>query len=357
MPYPALPGPRIAYHDRRVAEVFVHQSAEYGGGWPALHPDASRALNGDVGEFAACSFPSGDVYGSSNPQPEVWTPGNSSGGTLAVMFQVPMRIDGIFCFHRAILGSQFTSAVTNRPISLFSSRDSTSGGDGNWRFEGDYLSLIRATNTASWVDGGTERDDELSSQTVMRWDGTTSFRYGWYPPRKKYRSNVIPLSIPSLTALQLRVGLEGLSTRSVRDSMISLHLYGRPLLSPDRRLDFWHPTQPQVLEPEGLGWGDQNVGNTAVRAFRIRNASSTDTALDVVVRPDEGPFYTLGGLGPLMQISADGGLTWQDSITLASLPPLGVSPVLQIRLSLLAATNYRLGPRSPVIRAEEGSWA
>lgn len=357
MPFPAAPAPRIAYDDLGVAEVLVRKAASLGGAWENVHPDGVSAMNGDSGARSLCSFPTTtSLYGGSNPQPQVWDRDTSEQATLAILFQAPMRISGIFCFARASATSEFVYGISNRPIAVYSSQNSTNGADGDWRYEGSYVSLIPTSRTGNgWSDGGTENDDAYVNMSVVRWDGSVDSRRGAYPPRLKYRTNIIPLTIPRATALQFRISQADMTVhRSLGDLMLSLHLYGRAISQDDRRIDFWHSTLSQPLPPEGLGWGDVVRGSTGTRTFRLRNASTDDTAQNVEVTMAPGALYTSVAYGSSFEFSVGGG-AWASSIVIPEIDPLGESDVISVRRS--TPDSSTLGSLSPRVRVVVGSWS
>lgn len=165
--------------------------------------------------------------------------------------------------------------------------------------------------------------------------------------------------IQARTPYALTANNTGLKAIRVRDSygnrsLYGLHLYGRPTEYGDR-LVAWHPTLDQPFDdvPADLDWGDRPRDSVATKSFRIKNTSASLTASSIVVggTPLSAASPTLDSQ---TQYRVDGG-AYDASITIDSIGPGAISPVIDIQQSLLSTAA--LGLWSHRISAIAGSWS
>lgn len=207
--------------------------------------------------------------------------------------------------------------------------------------------------------GGNNGRITTSSDTTNGYDGTWT-DHGTYAlvnaNKAALREEMKPLTVSGVKAI--RFGVTGnLNGGSQRPGLV--HLYGRLATgeTPDR-LRIWHPTLDEPLDDNTsadgahLDWGDTTQGTTADKQFRIKNNSTTLTANSVALTT-EVLSDTTPALGAQLTYS-DGG-SFATSITIGTLAPGAISPVLTVRRATDAAANLGLWWLRTV--AEAGSWS
>jgi len=114
-----------------------------------------------------------------------------------------------------------------------------------------------------------------------------------------------------------------------------LHVYGEKAAgqTPDDVVYIDHDTTPGVEYTAPEDFGDQPLGTTVVRQFRVKNVSATKTASTINVQCNDSDFA----------ISTDG-VTWVVTINIASLGPGAQSATMYVRCTTPAPGNL-LGPR------------
>ena len=117
--------------------------------------------------------------------------------------------------------------------------------------------------------------------------------------------------------------------------LVAMHLYGEKVAgqTPDDVIYIDHDTTPGVEYAAPEDFGDQPLGTTVVRQFRLKNASATKTANSINVQCNDADFA----------ISTDG-TTWVVTINIASLGPGAQSATMYVRCTTPAPGNL-LGPR------------
>lgn len=113
------------------------------------------------------------------------------------------------------------------------------------------------------------------------------------------------------------------------------HLYGEkaPGQTPDDVIYIDHDDTPGVEFTAPEDFGDQPLGTTVVRQFRVKNTSATKTANTINIQCNDSDFA----------ISTDNAV-WVVTINLASLGPGAESPTYYVRCTTPAPGNL-LGPR------------
>ena len=114
-----------------------------------------------------------------------------------------------------------------------------------------------------------------------------------------------------------------------------VHIYGEKVAgqTPDDVIYIDHDTTPGVEYTAPEDFGDQPLGTTVVRQFRLKNTSATKTANSINVQCNDSDFA----------ISTDG-TTWVVTISIASLGPGAQSATMYVRCTTPAPGNL-LGPR------------
>ena len=114
-----------------------------------------------------------------------------------------------------------------------------------------------------------------------------------------------------------------------------LYLYGEKAAgqTPDDLIYINHDDTPGVEYAAPEDFGDQPLGTTVVRQFRLKNTSATKTANTINVQCNDSDFA----------ISTDG-TTWVVTISIASLGPGAQSATMYVRCTTPAPGNV-LGPR------------
>ena len=211
---------------------------------------------------------------------------------------------------------------TRTDLSMFQgSNDTTNGVDGTWE-------------TAS-IPGG------WGSLLAPVYDlGTTAARY------EAWRVKIGAISFVG-GKRTLRIGHKYECGTGFSGQLVGIHLYGEKAVgqTPDDILYINHDDTPGVEYAAAEDFGDQALGTTVVRQFRLKNGSATKTANTVNIQCNDTDFA----------ISTDG-TTWVVTINIASLGPGAQSATMYIRCTTPAPGNP-LGPRFARIVTTVGSWA
>lgn len=196
----------------------------------------------------------------------------------------------------------------------------------------------------AWVqdDGGAGSEQPItgvqgSTNSVNGLDGTweTASMPGGYPPRTNdysWRADIKPVSFtgPKRVVRAYRY--------IVNDGMVfyyCLHLYGEKAAgqTPDDVIYINHDDTPGVEFTAPEDFGDQPLGTTVVRQFRLKNTSGSKTANTINVQCNDSDFA----------ISEDG-VNWVVTINIASLSAGAESATLYVRCTT-PALGALLGPR------------
>ncbi len=188
------------------------------------------------------------------------------------------------------------------PIVMSGSNDTTNGVDGTWE-------------TPSFPSG------------LPQPNNTTYFDY--------WRTTIKPISFTGgKRTLRGYWGSSGLDFQGdVQTNLV--HLYGEKVAgqTPDDVIYIDHDTTPGIEYTAPEDFGDQPLGTTVVRQFRLKNTSATKTANSINVQCNDSDFA----------ISTDG-VTWVVTINIASLGPGAQSATMYVRCTTPAPGNL-LGPR------------
>lgn len=165
----------------------------------------------------------------------------------------------------------------------------------------------------------------------------------------------------SIQAVTGATGIKGLRTGfnhpAGGDPYISaMHIYGTISAgqNPDR-LSFWHPSldQPLSQTPAWMDWGDRPRGTSATKQVRVKNISGSMTASNVTVGMEALTDTTPAMVG--QHDFALDGVTFTPTVSIASLAPGEISPIITVRQTLASSASLSLWWQR--IYANAGSWA
>lgn len=168
------------------------------------------------------------------------------------------------------------------------------------------------------------------------------------PTKPTYRTSIQTKALPGCKAVRLGVQDNNAFGPFAR----ALHLYGAPSAAAGNRLELWHPTLTQRLGPADLDWGNAAQGSTAIRQFRVKNASASQTANTITVSLD-----ALTDSSPTQvsqhSLSSDGS-TFTGTLSLGNLAPGAISSILHLKRTQSATAA--LGLWSLRLKAVPVSW-
>lgn len=163
-----------------------------------------------------------------------------------------------------------------------------------------------------------------------------------------YRTAIDAVNLTGVKAMKFSFNFGGAYTSNIK----AIHMYGN-WSSLNDFLFGWHPTLDQELIGADLDFGDAMQGTTATKTFRIKNFSSTQTANDVIIS-DEALTNATPDIPTQYDYSLDG-TTFSQTVTIPTIAPNGISPVVTLRRN--TATNAALGLHALRIRAVPTSWS
>lgn len=226
---------------------------------------------------------------------------------LALVFPVPVDLKAIFL---APLATSYTFLIET-------SLDTTTGLDGTWTAQGNAL-----------VSGNVR-------------------------PNYRIASN---LTVPGVSNAALAIrGIRLTSTTSTINQLKAFHVYADTSASATTdRLSFWMPTTDAKVPANYFDWGNVPRSTTADIQFRLKNLSGTLNAnnINAYVESLTPGSPTISGMHLL---SADGGSTFAPSITLATIAPGAISPLLVLRRVVPA--NAQISVWSARVAADVTTWA
>jgi hypothetical protein len=269
---------------------------------------------------------------------EAWaTNAFASNAIFSLVFPEPRRIEGVFMYGDVDTGWSLTTSITPAVPVLSFSQNTTNGVDGTWSGEAMF--------DTNWDTTGDLRD--LAQYRAVR-------------PYYRMRPSVTPtepgiIEVAGASAANVRgIRFRGMPrgfTLSSYANVYVTHLYGRrEVTATSDALQFW---KAGTDEPLGVfGWGDVPAGSSADLQFRVKNMSSVRTATSVVVATDVVTNAS-PSVVPQFVFSLDG-ITWDSSLTFASLAAGATTPVIYVRRATL--TNAQIGSWSPRLVADVGAW-
>lgn len=294
MPYSALPDRRIPYdNDGSIVA--------YGSSW--------GDFNSYNGQSVAIFNQGFNTYMSSQDKAEMndadqtaLTASPSAGNAcraLWMIFPEEREVTGVTCMTNTPLGS-YTYPTGNQSLQAFQgSVDTTNGVDGTWE--------------AASISGGV-MFTPLSLDGWRRVITSVSFTNGKKAVRFYYcAQNTYPSIFP-----------------------LAWHLFGEKEAgqTPDDLIYINHDDTPGVEFTAPEDFGDQPLGTTVVRQFRLKNVSGSKTANTINIQCNDSNFA----------ISEDG-VNWVVTINIASLSAGAESATLYVRSTTPAPGNV-LGPVS-----------
>lgn len=197
---------------------------------------------------------------------------------------------------------------------------------------------------------------EVSTDTTTGNDGTwTGYRTQFdartavsdIPISPGYRSNIWVGAAAGVKALRLS------SVNTNQPTLSALHIYGDISAgSEGDSLQLWDPAVDQRIAAAALDFGDVPRSNVSQKQFRVKNRSATKTANSVVVGLEALTDAT-PSLGSQYQFSLDGS-TWASTVTVTSIAPGAISPLVYVRRSTDAAAA--LSVWAARVTCVPGSW-
>jgi hypothetical protein len=133
----------------------------------------------------------------------------------------------------------------------------------------------------------------------------------------------------------------------------SLHVWGEiaPGENPDRMV-FWNAGSDTKMDPATLDWGDVPRSSSADKIVRVKNVSSTKTAVNARVSFD---ILTDGSPSvPAQHLVSYGGSAFLSQVNLGSLAPGAISGPITLRR--VTPSNAQYGLFAPRVSAVADSW-
>lgn len=251
-------------------------------------------------------------------------------------------------------GGVATQLTNAQAVALNNESDSDSVSLGN----GSYLAvifpqlrdLVGFFIAAGSFQYGANGSFQTSPDTTNGVDGTWTTRStpvaGQQTTVPKYRNSIVATAVAGIKAVRYTWSYN-LST------VASFHLYGDISAgSEDDSLQLWDPAVDQRLAASALDFGDVPRSNVSQKQFRLKNRSATKTANNVSVGVQALTDAT-PSLGSQHQFSLDGS-TWASTVTVTSIAPGAISPIIYVRRSTNAAAA--LSVWAARITCVPGSW-
>lgn len=267
--------------------------------------DRDGSIGGGVSSTGVITALTASQLQGFNAEAESTTAPPSGSRMIAIVFAVPVDLAAVFL-----------AASTTATLSIWTSKDTTTGLDGTWtqRFAAaNYFQSVkpnyRQAASLSTFPGGSDSNNIQGIRIV----GT---------------ADISPLR--------------------------AFHIYGTPSASatPDR-IQLWHPTLNQPLGPAYFDWGNVPRSSSADRSFRIKNTSPTRTANDIEVYIEA---LTPGSpsVPGMHTISENAGATFLPSVSVDELTPGEISDVLILRR--VVPSNAQTSVWSARLGADVGTW-
>lgn len=181
---------------------------------------------------------------------------------------------------------------------------------------GSWMGFEKSTDTTDGMDGTwTEVEDPASGAYL---DGAVNPEF---LTRTKVLEGVINVR-----------GVRLLHNGNTDIDMLSFHVYGGPgtLADPDR-MRIWSPTEEEVIDANGLNFGNSPRRSSADLRFRVKNTSPFVTAVAVTVGLDGLNDHTSPDPDRQFLLSEDNGRTFAGDINIGTLAPGQVSSLLTLR--------------------------
>jgi len=134
----------------------------------------------------------------------------------------------------------------------------------------------------------------------------------------------------AITTPTSALAIRFLRTGSGGNETTTIHLFGTKTAAGNAML-LWQPSPTDArVTPGYFDFGDRRQGTNATKSFRVKNASATQTATDVVVSASDNG---VGTLNTTLEFSTDNS-TWFPTRTIASIAPGAISAVMYVRSTL-----------------------
>lgn len=337
MPYPAPPGPRIAYD--LDGSVGLYRNL-LNGSWGRLSENALKALNSERIALSGYST----IGWSASSGGQVF-----SDIRLVLLLPAPIKLAAV----GATLVSATGFAYTNISFPIVETSPNASNGD-----DGDWTQVLAGANaqfpsiTAFAVDAV-----DMISGAV---NGTFFSNNDGY--RRPYDAST-PAGYRAVSGVGTRqvraIRLSPYASTPLRENYpaaVSLRLYGSPdTLASGNRLEFWSADLDARMDLSNLDWGDVPLSSTATRAFRVKNVSPSGVANALTIGAVSGASTTTPPPEGMFVFSIDNGVTWNPTVNLTTLGPGSVTPKILVRR--VVPMNATLSNWSPRITADAGSWS
>lgn len=174
------------------------------------------------------------------------------------------------------------------------------------------------------------------------------------PPSKvAYREQITALDLTGVKALRWAASVGSGGIPLYRPA--ALHLYGR--ISAGQtvdRLRLWHPTLDEEVDGAYFDWGDVARGSSGTRTFRVKNNSSTLTAVGITVGA-EHPTDADPSLTDQIRLSTASSPTVEGQKDLGDLEPGEISELVTLHRDIDPEAQLSLW--WSLISAEATSWS
>lgn len=117
-------------------------------------------------------------------------------------------------------------------------------------------------------------------------------------------------------------------------------VFGYRTLTATDRLEIWSPTADTPVTAAELDFEDVAAGivSPTYKTFRIKNLSATKTVTGLFVQFDSA-VPDIKYKPSLVEFSLDAGETWSSTLSLGTLAPNAVSPIIRVRFSTLSTAS------------------
>jgi hypothetical protein len=198
-------------------------------------------------------------------------------------------------------------------------------------------------------DGGSQWSANATNATDGTWTGfTAALSTTGNASTVNMRQQVRAVSLSGVRALKATV-----VDPSGAGDWLYYHIFGRVTAGQDaNRVEFWHPTLDQRVDPAWFDWGNAARSSTADKTFRIKNLSSTLTANNILLSFNATTDTTPSV--PAMHYVSSDGTNFFANRTITSLAPGAISAVYTARRVM--PSNAVLSLWWARIKASVSSW-
>ena len=289
--YPDVPGPRIPY-DRNLGAV--------------LHAGVGTPGS----SFVQYTYTTAAQLATVNDESNTVARLTNTGGIQFAALLLHEACDVVGYLIRA------SAAGVAFPCSILTSVDTTDGLNGTW--------VERVVSPAPQL--ASDSQGALRSVNVVNWTNVRGVR------------------------------LQAAGNVSSDGYLSTFHLYGTPtaaaLSAQPHRLRLWHPTLDQPLGGADLDLGDLKQGVTGIKSFRVKNASTTQSANTVSLSREVLTDAAMAAIAEY-NVNFNGG-AYGTTATVGTLAPGAISAVCNIRRVVGAAAAVQ--PMQVRLIAAATSW-